>query len=230
MSFFSKLMSPLRYWKSSEDLRYPTSITVHWYDLMICDVFHHGWYWKVWLTHSLTDSRTHSPWSPISRVDFVIQKINILIDTIPANGLKVTEHSRHYKCLWRCQDEDKSAGVFLQGKSSCLEVINLEPKRRKSLQMDHPPLKPLTWDMIQGNVVIICQLLIINVVMLVVLTWGTDMWWLGESSAWRKLLFILSPGIRRTWLTYKKEERGMHVLLFWIVMETRSVYHWVRQN
>ena len=96
--------------------------------------------------------------------------------------------------------------------------------------MDHPPLKPLTWDMIQGNVVIICQLLIINVVMLVVLTWGTDMWWLGESSAWRKLLFILSPGIRRTWLTYKKEERDMHVLLFWIVMESRSVHHRVWQN
>ena len=61
--------------------------------------------------------------------------------------------------------------------------------------------------------------------MLVVLTWVTDMWWLGESSARGQLLFILSPGLWRTWLTYKKIDTDMHVLLFWTVMESRSVHY-----
>ena len=95
----------------------------------------------------------------ISRFNKNVEIIDIqihILDTIPANGLKVTEHSRHYKCLWRCQDEDKSAGVFLRGKSFYLEVMVPEPKRRKSLQMDPPPLQTSAWDMIQGNAVFIC--------------------------------------------------------------------------
>ena len=86
----------------------------------------------------------------------------------------------------------------------------------------------------QGNVVLTCyQTLIANhkpSVMLVVLTLVTDMWWLEDSSVGGKLLFILSTGLWRTWLTYKKIDISTHALLFWIVMESRLVHHLVRKN